>query len=121
MIAVAGLAPVTDLAEASRSEAGADAVRAFLGAKAPAERYAEASPATQLPLGVAQLILHGDLDDQVSLDMSRAYVAKACAGDGHLALSVLTGGGHMDFLDPSGQAHRTLCRWLRQWVYPAEG
>ena len=65
-----------------------------------------------LPLRVRQLILHGTADDVVPIDLSRRY-ARAAAGAGDaVELVELSGTGHMEYLDPSSEAHATLCRWL---------
>jgi acetyl esterase/lipase len=46
------------------------------------DRYAQSSPLALLPLGVPQLLLHGDDDNKVSVEQSRAYVTAATvAGD----------------------------------------
>ena len=48
-------------------------------AAAPAsspERYAAASPAALLPTGVRTVLVHGDRDDEVPVEVSRSYVAR---------------------------------------------
>jgi acetyl esterase/lipase len=112
--AVAGLAPVADLAAAHRLRLGNGVVGDFLGGS-PAERperYAACSPMALLPLGVPQLIVHGTADDTVPIEIARDYV-RAAAGAGDPATLVeLPDRGHFDFLDPASGAHAALCHWL---------
>lgn len=81
--AVVGLAPLTDLSRA-HAAGGGETIEAFLGGP-PAERaaaYAAASPITHLPLGVPQLLVHGDRDEHVDAGSAAAYVdAARAAGD----------------------------------------
>jgi pimeloyl-ACP methyl ester carboxylesterase len=64
------------------------------------ERYAAASPAARLPLGVPQLLVHGTRDDIVPASMSRSYRDRALAARDDVEL-VETGEDHMDCLDPA--------------------
>jgi acetyl esterase/lipase len=118
VLAVAGLAPVTDLTAADGNHDDAEAVKGLLGSAATRDEQVEASPIDQLPLGVAQLILHGDRDEAVPLAMSQSYVARASDAGDQITLSVVYGGEHMDFLDPASQSHQLLCRWLREMADP---
>jgi trans-aconitate methyltransferase len=79
---------------------------------APQERTQHLSQ--RYPFVVARILV---ADDNM---MMRLYAAKACASDDQITLLELAGGGHMDFLDPVGQAHQALYHWLRQWTDPAE-
>ncbi len=64
------------------------------------ERYAAASPAELLPLGVPQILLHGTEDDSVPYDMSRGYAAAARAAGDDAVLITLPGAGHFEPIDP---------------------
>lgn len=113
-IAAAGLAAVSDLALAYELSAGNGAVNAFLGGgptEVP-ERYAAASPAQLLPLGVKQLIVHGALDTALPVDFARRYVMAALAAGDEVEFAELDDAGHMDFLDPGSGAHGSLVKWL---------
>lgn len=112
--AVAGLAPIADLEEAYAMRVGGEVVAELLGGR-PAEhpdRLRSASPIERLPLGVRQLIVHGSNDDAVPIELSRGYARAAEAKGDRIELIELPGTGHMDFLDPSSEAHAALCRWL---------
>ncbi|MEA3151277.1 MAG: hypothetical protein QOD56_2216 [Gammaproteobacteria bacterium] len=112
--AAVGLAAVADLRLAYRLDCGRGAVANFLGG-APDEydeRYRTASPAELLPMGVAQLLVHGTQDEEVAVEISRSYAQAARAAGDEVTLIELAGAGHMDFVDPLSEAHATLCRWL---------
>ncbi len=114
LAAVAGLAPLADLERAFRLRLGDDAVAMMLGGSPETvpELYAEASPRALLPLNVRQVVIHGNQDDVVPVETSRAYVADARAAGDDAELIELPGGSHMDFLDPDSEAHAALCGWL---------
>jgi acetyl esterase/lipase len=114
--AVAGQAPITDLAQAHKLGIGGSSIYELLGGK-PEDHYAQylqASPINRLPLGIRQLILHGSADDEVPFELSRAYAEAAKAASDPVELIELPEAGHMDFLDPSSAAHEALCDWLRR-------
>jgi acetyl esterase/lipase len=96
------LAGVVDLARAHALGLSADATGDLLGGSPEAvpERYAAASPAALLPLGVPQLLVHGTVDDSVPFALSEGYLEAArAAGDGATLLS-LPGTGHFEVVDP---------------------
>jgi acetyl esterase/lipase len=112
--AVAGLAPIADLAGASALGLGAHAAGALLGGSPADEpaRYAAASPLERLPLGVPQLVVHGALDAAVPVALSRRYARAATAAGDTVEYVELPDAGHMDFVDPGSGAHAVLVRWL---------
>lgn len=113
-VAVAGLAAVADLRYAHGLGAGRNAVAELLGGSPEQEpaRYAATSPQALLPLGVRQLLLHGVLDEALPVETARRYAQAATAAGDDVTYVELAQSGHMEFLDPSSQAHATFCRWL---------
>jgi acetyl esterase/lipase len=101
-------AGVTDLAEGARLGLSGGVVHELLSADA----YPLASPAALLPLGVPQLLVHGEDDDTVPVGLSRAYHAAAVAAGDGADLVTLPGVGHYEHLDPSSAAWRTVIDWL---------
>jgi acetyl esterase/lipase len=95
-------AGVVDLEEASRLGLSNDAAAELLGGtpEQVPDRYAAASPAARLPLGVPQLLVHGTRDDIVPPSMSRSYRDRAVAAQDDVEL-VETDEDHMDCLDPA--------------------
>ncbi len=112
----AGLAPLADLENADELGLGRNSVTEFLDADGGEKRrrLREASPRHRLPAGVRQLILHGDDDEAVPVDLSRRYAAAAEAAGDDVDYVELVGGDHMAFLDPASVAHAALKAWLDQ-------
>ncbi len=112
--AAVGLAPIADFALAHERGVGGSAVSDLLGGPRSEhpERWRSASPSEMLPLGVPQLILHGTVDDEVPIDLSRRYARAAARAGDRIELVELVGTGHMEYLDPTGEAHATLRRWV---------
>ena len=100
------LAGVCDLHAGAADGIGEDAVAGFLGAtpdQAP-ERYRLASPRSRLPLGVRQLLVHGDADTRVPVEQSRAHAAAAAAAGDPVELVELAGVDHLAVIDPASPA-----------------
>jgi acetyl esterase/lipase len=112
--AVVGQAPLVDLIRAYDLGVGGNAIAELLGGLPNVRRaqYQEASPIELLPLGVPQLLLHGTADDEVPIEMTRTYTQTAKAVGDCVEFVELAETGHMEYLDPQGKAHSTLCDWL---------
>lgn len=112
---VAGLAAVPDLRYAWESGTGDDAVEALLGGPPHLvpERYRFASPAERLPIGVPQLLVHGERDRVVPPGLSRRYVAEAKASGDQAELQVFSKTGHMDVINPAGPSWQFAAGWLQ--------
>jgi acetyl esterase/lipase len=103
---VISLAGVVDLVLSWRLNLGDDAVGDLLGGtptEAP-ERYAAASPAALLPLGVPQALVHGTADARVPLRVSQDYALAALAAGDQVDLIELEGVDHMTLIDPRSAA-----------------
>jgi dipeptidyl aminopeptidase/acylaminoacyl peptidase len=112
--AVVALAAVSDLVAAAHLGLGAGATVELLGG-APEEvpeRYRQASPRQRLPLGVPQLLVHGELDDRVPVAMSRGHAAAARAAGDAVRLLVAPGAGHPEIIDPESRAWQAAAAWL---------
>jgi acetyl esterase/lipase len=107
--AAVGQAAVTDLREAHRLALSGGVVGDLLGDAPP---YADASPSERLPLGVPQLLVHGEDDAIVPVSMSREYERAARAAGDDVELVALPGVGHFEHLDPASEAWRAVLRWL---------
>ncbi|MGH8908329.1 MAG: alpha/beta hydrolase family protein [Egibacteraceae bacterium] len=64
------------------------------------QRFALASPIARLPLGIPQLLVHGDADRHVPISQSRAYASAAQAAGDVAELVEFPGMGHFEPLDP---------------------
>ncbi len=100
-VGVVSLAGVGDLDAAARDDLGDGAATGFLGgdpAGVPG-RYAWASPATRLPLGVPQVLAHGDADAHVPVAHARDYAAAATAAGDRVTLLEFAGADHFTVID----------------------
>lgn len=111
---VVAQAAVSDLHEAHRRDMSRGAVDEFLGGSPDEvpERYAAASPACRLPLHAPQLLVHGDADEDVPVELSRDYAAAATRAGDPVTYVELRGDGHYEHLDPATTAWRTVIDWL---------
>jgi acetyl esterase/lipase len=104
VIAQAG---VCDLAGAHRLWRGG-AVEALMGGSPQdlPERYAAGDPMRLLPPSVPVLLVHGTLDETVSVELSRGYALAARAAGGDVELVEIAGaaGRHRAHIDPRGEA-----------------
>lgn len=107
-------AGVVDLVSAAHAGLGRSAVQLLLGGEPSAvpERYALASPNARLPLGVPQLLVHGERDASVPAALSERYAADADAAGDPVQLVLLPGAGHFEHLDPASPAWAAVTSWL---------
>jgi acetyl esterase/lipase len=73
------------------------------------DRYAAASPAARLPLGVPALLTHGGRDDIVPAAMSEEFHRRA--GEG-CELVMEPEAGHFEHIDPGSGLWRAVVGWL---------
>jgi acetyl esterase/lipase len=107
-----------DLREADRLGVGDGATAAFMGGRADEvpERYADASPLERLPLGVPQLLVHGEADDVIPPSLSSAYAEAARDAGDEVELVVRPGDDHFVHLDPASGAWADVVRWLGRFA-----
>jgi acetyl esterase/lipase len=109
------LAGVCDLAGAYRDWHGG-AVRALMGGSPERmpERYAVGDPLRNVPLAMPVLLVHGVVDQTVSVDLSRNYARAALAAGGDVELVEIEGaaGEHRAYIDPRGAAWAPVVDWL---------
>ncbi|WP_433315214.1 alpha/beta hydrolase family protein [Micromonospora chersina] len=112
---VLALAPVADLAEAYRLDLDSGAVAALLGG-GPAEfpdRYAMADPSSLVPTRTRTVVVHGALDEQVPVAMSRSWVAAARAAGSPATLVELPECEHFGLIAPDSVAWPQVVAALR--------
>ena len=78
------------------------------------ERYAAGDPIRLLPLSIPVLIVHGVLDQTVSVKLSRSYADATRAAGGEIELVEIQGeaGRHRAHLDPRGEAWAAVAHRL---------
>jgi acetyl esterase/lipase len=96
------LAGICDLREGFRQGTCDHAVYELLGGPPDAvpDRYAHASPAELLPLGVPQVLVHGGADVDVDPSITDGYVTRARTAGDSVTDVRLEGFDHMDLIDP---------------------
>lgn len=111
---VVALAPVSDLRAADRLGLSNHAVRELLGDNEEqlGGRTREASPIELLPLGVAQLVVHGDADTDVPQELALAYVDAATSAGDSVDMFTPTGVDHFDIIDPTTDVWATTEAWM---------
>jgi pimeloyl-ACP methyl ester carboxylesterase len=112
--AAISLAGVVDLVVAARLGLGGGAVQALMGGD-PDEypgRYAQGSPASLLPLGVPQILVHGLEDTTVPASLSAQYVERAVSAGDQATFVPVAGAGHMEMIDPHAAAAAQLVSCL---------
>jgi acetyl esterase/lipase len=77
-----------------------------------AARYALASPAELVPLGVPVLLAHGGRDDVVPPSVSEAYAEAARAAGDEVELVLLAGEDHFGHIDPANPLWGAVVEWL---------
>ena len=111
---VVSLAGVCDLVSAFNDRIGDDAVAEFIGAS-PAQRpeaYAVADPMHRLPTGTEVLLVHGDADDRVPVQLSRQYAVAARAAGDRCELLELARVDHFAIIDPRSTAWSQIAERL---------
>ena len=112
---VVSLAGVTDLRRAFDLQLSSNATGGFLGGSPVdvAERYDAASPMALLPLAVPALLVHGDRDENVPVELSVSFAQAAHAAGDDVGLVIRPGVDHFEVIDPSGESWRIVMDWLR--------
>ena len=118
--AVVSQAGVLDLRLAAALTPSAEPTRALLGdpAEMP-DAYDAASPAEHVPLGIPQLVLHGDRDETVSMRIAESYAARARDVGDPCELLVLPATGHFEHIDAGSEAWRIAREWLARYASAA--
>jgi acetyl esterase/lipase len=111
-VALAGVLDLVAAARGRRSVVGPGVVR-LLGGRPDdvPDRYRLASPVERLPLGIPQLLVHGEHDGTVPSDQSRDYALRALEAGDPVELAIV-GVGHMDLVDPWSPAWALVVDWL---------
>jgi len=100
------LAGIVDLRRAAALGLGNRAAEALLGGAPDSveDRFTAASPREHLPLGVPHVLIHGQDDDIVPIDLARAYFTAASHCGDQVHLHALPATGHFAVIDPRSHA-----------------
>lgn len=110
------LAPVADLRMAESLGLGGGAVAAFLGTTAQARP--DLDPVRRAAPARGVVVIHGELDDTVPLDVSASYVQ---AFGSIASMRALPGCGHFEPIDPTSSAWPVLVGELDRLALPPTG
>ncbi|MGZ3638093.1 MAG: alpha/beta hydrolase family protein [Ktedonobacterales bacterium] len=108
--AAVSLAGVVDLRRAWELRLSNGVVKSLIGGtpeKYP-DRYAAASPIELLPIHIRQVLIHGDQDDTVPIEISRHYRDAAHHEGDDVTLVELPGAGHYELIDPRSREWPTV-------------
>jgi dipeptidyl aminopeptidase/acylaminoacyl peptidase len=72
------------------------------------DRYSLASPIDRLPLGIPQLLVHGQSDHIVPVDQSERYAQRAAAAGDPVELLTLPRVGHFDVINPKHRSWKAV-------------
>jgi dipeptidyl aminopeptidase/acylaminoacyl peptidase len=79
------------------------------------DRYAQASPAALVPVGIPLLCLHGGLDDVVPAEMSERFAERARLAGDDCELRVFDDEDHMGHIDPDNPMWQAAAEWMERW------
>jgi acetyl esterase/lipase len=109
---VVSLAGVADLRRALELKLSREVVRDLMGGT-PEEfpdRYRAASPIEKLPLKKPVMLIHGEKDNIVPLEIAERYERTAWKAGDSAKLTVLTDTGHFELIDPQKAQWATVER-----------
>lgn len=113
--AAVSLAGVVDLRRAWELRLSNNVVKQLIGGppeKYP-DRYAAASPIELLPIHIRQVLIHGDQDDTVPIEISRRYRDAARREGDNVNLVELPDAGHFELIDPRSREWPTVLHTMQ--------
>jgi len=107
---VVALAPASELPELHERAIFEGIVAKLMGGspREVPERYAAATPARLLPLGVPQRLIVGEHDDFWGWNAPAYFKAARAAGEKDIRLDVIPGAGHFELIAPDCAAWRAV-------------
>ena len=81
------------------------------------DRYRFASPIDQLPVRIPQILIHGDLDEDVPAELSLKYYHRAIDLNDQVDLKILAKTDHFMLIDPLSTAWQSAIDSLNKLVY----
>lgn len=110
VISLAGVLDLRKMWEIHEEKGMNSPVASFIGGSPQevSERYRLASPIELLPLNVEQILIHGELDLHVPVDLSIEYHRRAIEQGDKVRLVVLPEVEHFMVIDPSSSAWKSV-------------
>src|SRR5699024_6749233 len=110
VISLAGVTDLKKMRDIHEEQVIDSPVTSFMGG-APAEvieRYDTASPIELLPLDLNQVLIHGELDRHVLVELSKDYYHKAMEKGDRVQLITLPEIEHFKLIDPEAEAWESV-------------
>ncbi len=113
---VVALAPVADLVMAWQLRLSNGVVEQVLGGSPASQpdRYAGANPVQLLPLGIPQVLVHGEQDEIVPISIADHYVDVAQTRGDDCLLERLPTAGHFEVIDPFAREWAVVLNAVRK-------
>ncbi|WLR42194.1 alpha/beta hydrolase [Bacillus carboniphilus] len=110
VISLAGVTDLVKMWEFHEQKKMESRVAPLLGGspKEVPERYAWASPIERLPMGVEQVLIHGEQDRHVPVELSDNYYQRAMEKGDKVSLVVLSEIEHFKVIDPTSSAWNSV-------------
>ncbi len=114
---IVDLAGPVDLADRDRRHLADDAVaELFFGTPDYQRFFGDTSPIELVPIGVPQLLVHGELDERTPLDQMMHYVETARAAGDPLTVLILPGISHFQFPNTESPVWHYIAAWIKDAV-----
>ncbi len=115
---VVSLAGVADLARAWELGLSSRVVDDLLGGSPTdrAERYRVASPIELVPIAVPQILIHGEMDTIVPLEIAERYYRTAHSAGDNVRLERLPRAGHFELIDPFAEEWAVMLKAVQSLV-----
>jgi acetyl esterase/lipase len=120
---VLALAPAVDLVRMQQTGVGDGAAADLLDGEPDAvpDRYGQADPYKNLPIGVPLVVVHGRRDDVVPFELGSDLATEALAAGDEARLVDLPEIEHYGLIDPSSPAWPAVCEGLASLAARARG
>lgn len=114
VISLAGVTDLRQMWKIHEDKGMISPVTSFIGGSPQevSERYSLASPIELLPLNIEQILIHGELDRHVPVDLSVEYHRRALELGDKVSLVVLPDVEHFMVIDPSSSAWQSVINSL---------
>lgn len=118
VVSMAGVSDLQAMWSDQQNTEMADTVSNFMGGTPEEQlrRYRLASPIELLPLGVKTILVHGDSDTKVPIEMSEAYNSRAHANGDDVQLIEIPDATHFELTDENSQAWQTTKEAILQII-----
>jgi len=115
IISLAGVSDLRKMWQIHEEQGLNSPVASFLGGSPEEvpERYRSASPIELVPLNVEQILIHGELDRHVPVDLSVDYYKRAVKQGDKVSLITLPEVEHFMVIDPSSSAWKSVIESLK--------